>query len=187
MFLALLDRPPGRTAANRKWPRWSQKRGGKYRINTGQIQEDYRKNPDTPAGPWPCARQPVVLRGPTSSVVSRNCHSYSDALEGGRGLPQSKTLRAFWRIGRRASVWECVQPSGAFATHSHAIGCRLPQPRRWADARPETEARSQRPLGCFACFHLLKRAERTTACTSGSLSVAWIASYAAPSASPDKA
>jgi hypothetical protein len=35
------------------------------------------------------------------------------AFESGRELPQSKTVRVFWRIERRANVLECAQPSYA--------------------------------------------------------------------------
>ena len=52
-------------------------------------------------------------------MVFQDCHRRLRALKGGRGLPQSKTLRVFWRIGWRASVLECAHSSGALGTCAH--------------------------------------------------------------------
>ena len=47
---------------------WRRKKGQKYRNNTGIIQDQYRNNPDPPAGPRPCARQPsALLTAPVSA------------------------------------------------------------------------------------------------------------------------
>ena len=52
------------------------------------------------------ALRPFCL--PDSHVsFGRTLVSYMLGSQSGRGLPQSKTLREFWRVGARASVLEC--------------------------------------------------------------------------------
>jgi hypothetical protein len=48
-------------------------------------------------------------------MLHQNRNHLCRALQSGRVLPQSKTLRLSWRIEHRAGVLDCAQSSGAFA------------------------------------------------------------------------
>src|ERR1035437_1380520 len=55
------------------------------------------------------------------SVMSRNWQYLSPAVKSGRGLPQSKTLRVFWRGGGRGSVLDCASPLALWLVNVQAI------------------------------------------------------------------
>ena len=85
--------------------------GDKPRRFRPPPQQHRRLAPALGIGPGHSLRRPSTTPPPAViSLVSENYQCLSRRPESGRGQPQSKTLREFWRVGARVSVLDCGCP-----------------------------------------------------------------------------